>query len=148
MISATPFHCSATGIANCSLTSVLVDRSALASGGRKSRKYSGTHAITAHHAGKQADHMPCGPGPARWRPQGWPADPGLSIAGVGAWRSAAWACRGTLTKCGVIRRKPGLGKPSGATMASRDCLHFVGVGREREKKCFENRMLAARPGIC
>ena len=38
MISATPFHCIAAGIANCSETMVAVERTPFASGGRNSRK--------------------------------------------------------------------------------------------------------------
>ena len=44
MISATPFHCSAAGIANCSETMVAAERTPFASGGRNSRKKSGTQA--------------------------------------------------------------------------------------------------------
>jgi len=44
MISATPFHCSAAGNANCSVTMPATERTPLPSAGRNSRKNSGTQA--------------------------------------------------------------------------------------------------------
>ena len=52
--SATPFHCSAAGNANWSETIVATERTPLASGGRNSRKNSGTQAM---RAGEDADHV-------------------------------------------------------------------------------------------